>query len=102
MHIRWVGVLCAMLLFSGCATYGVGDRITLAEHIASQHDFSRLDIDADRFDLTAFTGPRKGDGVLHVYIEGDGFAWVTRHRPSTHVRRGTGHPGALPPKSSTP
>ncbi|HKQ31181.1 MAG TPA: alpha/beta hydrolase [Burkholderiales bacterium] len=71
-----------MLILVGCASYDVADRTSLIERIAEQHRFRRMDIRTDRFDLVSFVGLRTNGGVLRVYIEGDGFAWVTRREPS--------------------
>lgn len=76
------GVLWGALLLAGCASHSVEDRIALAEKIANENNFSKVEIKTDRFDLVSFVGPQKHRGVLYVYIEGDGFAWVTRSRPS--------------------
>lgn len=77
-------MLCLLwtALLSGCASHSVADRVTQTELITDQHHFSRIDIQTARFDLVAYVGPLKQRNVLHVYIEGDGFAWVTRHQPS--------------------
>lgn len=77
-----VRALGSTLLLVGCASYSVEERISRAEQLATTHNFSKLDIRTNTFDLTAFVGPQKRRGVLHVYIEGDGFAWVTQQQPS--------------------
>lgn len=77
-----VGVLGGLLLLAGCASRDVAERISFVERIANKHHFSRVDVQTSHFDLTAFIGPQTPRGILHVYIEGDGFAWVTRHQPS--------------------
>ena len=60
----------------------VRDRIALAQRLADEHHFSRVVVRSGPFDLTAFVGPQRTNAPLQVYIEGDGFAWVTRHQPS--------------------
>lgn len=74
--------LCGAIALAGCATMEVPQRVAFAEHVAAEHRFSRADIQTEHFRLAAFIGPQKKAGVLHVYIEGDGFAWVTRYKPS--------------------
>jgi pimeloyl-ACP methyl ester carboxylesterase len=74
----------AALWLGGCATHSVTERVALAGRIAGEHAFVQLDIKAGRFHLRSFLGPQGGRDVLHVYIEGDGFAWVTRSRPSAN------------------
>jgi pimeloyl-ACP methyl ester carboxylesterase len=77
-----IGYFLIALLLSGCASHNLEDRIALADKIAARNNFSRVDIKTTRFDLVSFVGPKRGNGPLHVYIEGDGFAWVTRNQPS--------------------
>lgn len=83
MNLRSViGVVGSALLLVGCASLDVPDRISFVERMADKHRFSRVDVQTSHFNLAAFIGPQQQRGVLHVYIEGDGFAWVTRHQPS--------------------
>lgn len=76
------GLVLGALLLAGCASHSVEVRVARAEKIALQSNFSRVDIKTSRFDLVAFVGPQTKGGPLRVYIEGDGFAWVTRQQPS--------------------
>lgn len=77
--------LGSAVILAGCvAVSDVSQRIELADRVAAQHQFSRVSLLARGFVLAAFMGPQTGSGVLHVYIEGDGFAWATRYRPSVN------------------
>ena len=67
---------------SGCASQSVNDRISTAENIAHRAGFERIDIQAERFKLMAFFRLKNAPTILRIYIEGDGFAWATRNRPS--------------------
>lgn len=71
--------LCLLcILLGGCAWR---DGRVLAARMAETHAFQPLTLSTEPFILKAWlklgTGP-----VLHVYIEGDGFAWRSRHEPS--------------------
>ncbi len=74
----------AALWLAGCASHTVPQRVALAERIAAERGFVKVDVRAGRFDLRAYLGQQRTRDVLHVYIEGDGFAWVTRSQPSTN------------------
>jgi dienelactone hydrolase len=74
----------AALWLAGCASHSVPERGALAERIAFERGFVRIDMKAGRFHLRSYLGPQGGRDILHVYIEGDGFAWVTRYRPSAN------------------
>lgn len=75
-------VFVGALLLGACASLSVDDRIAQADDIAARHGFAKLEIETRHFPLRAFVGPQRRGGVLHIYIEGDGFAWVTRNKPS--------------------
>jgi hypothetical protein len=78
--------LSTVVALMGCATHDVAERLSLADRIAAQHQFAKRHLRAGRFQLMAWIGPQKKSGVLHIYIEGDGLAWITRtqasHNPS--------------------
>lgn len=83
MRLGLIGIgLCGAIALAGCAATDVPQRVALAERIAAEHRFSKIDIQTEHFRLAAFIGPQEKNRVLHVYIEGDGFAWVTRYKPS--------------------
>lgn len=68
-----------IFLLSACA--GVPSQIersNLAQQLASQHGWSKLDLDTNNFILQAFlpVAPDKTD-TLTIYLEGDGLAWVS-------------------------
>src|SRR3569623_95825 len=74
----------AIALLGGCATQSIDERIALAESIADRAGFKKIDIDTARFRLAAFIRPAYSKKILRIYIEGDGFAWATRHHPSVN------------------
>jgi hypothetical protein len=69
--------LCAAL--AGCTGL---DRNARADALAGPAGLSRESIDTGSFLLTAFSRITRPDAPLDLYIEGDGFAWVTRNEPS--------------------
>ena len=72
------GVLCFML--AGCSTVGTGHRA--ADSIASKSRFEKEYIKTDLCSLTTFHNFTKPGAPLTIYIEGDGFAWRSRHELS--------------------
>jgi hypothetical protein len=72
-------VLCLSVLAGGCAGL---DRDAHADAIAAPAGLAREQIAADGFVLTAFTRITRRDAPLDLYIEGDGYAWVSRTEPS--------------------
>lgn len=78
-------LLLAILSFSftGCLTVPSSDeRISTADRIAQEAGFRRTRVRTAPFLLTAYTKIREPGQPLHIYIEGDGYAWVTRNRVS--------------------
>jgi dienelactone hydrolase len=76
-------------LLSACATL---DPRTRASMLAEHAGLRREEVQAGMFRLTTFSRVTRVDTPLHVYIEGDGLAWVSRTQPSTDPtpRRATG------------
>ena len=62
------------------------ERHAAAAQVAAQADWQRLELDAGEFVLAAFVPPglelAPASGVLTVYMEGDGAAWVDGDTPS--------------------
>lgn len=78
-------LLVVAVLAAGCAVVtGQHDGRTLARALAGAHGFTPLRLDGGEYVLQGWLrgGPASSGGVLHVYIEGDGFAWRTRTEPS--------------------
>lgn len=77
--------LFLIVLCSACATIpSLEQRRLIADSLAAGHDWQASLLPAGRFDVVAYT-PRhiQAAEALTVYIEGDGFAWVTGARPSS-------------------
>ena len=68
----------------GCATLPDAQQRTLnVENLAIGQGWSRSDIPAGIFTISAFSSHRLSLAKsLHVYIEGDGLAWINRETPS--------------------
>ena len=71
--------LCVVGAQTGCA---VLDRDAHAQALAERGRLERQRVDTGRFVLTAFVRISQPRVPLHVYIEGDGFAWRSRTEPS--------------------
>lgn len=67
------------LLLSGCISV---DPNTTAQQIAVQGGLTSEKFDADPFPIVGWYRIAPPVNTLHVYIEGDGFAWKNRTTPS--------------------
>jgi len=68
----------AVLAVAGCAS-----RVETAAGIASGGRLAPRTIATEHFDLRAYQRLDGGGGALTVYLEGDGYAWISASRPST-------------------
>ncbi len=81
MRIHRLLPLAAILFLSGCLTVpSAGERLTTADTIAQGAGFHRSRVRTAPFLLTAYSKIQEPGKELHIYIEGDGYAWVTRNR----------------------
>lgn len=79
MRSVWIACFC---LLAGCAHQEVSDRVQAVASLFDRHGFVQRDIITDQFNLRVWQHSVAGAGTMHVYIEGDGFAWVNRYQPS--------------------
>ena len=82
ISLRPANLALALLLLQGCSTTGLSERRTLATDLAAEHAWQRETIRTTSFQLAAWLGPASPGRTLTLYIEGDGFAWASRSRPS--------------------
>ncbi|WP_043202950.1 alpha/beta hydrolase [Paraburkholderia acidipaludis] len=75
-------LLAACLFVSAGAGCAALDPVGHADAIAQAAHLQRERIDAGDFVLTAYAKIGKPGEPLHVYIEGDGQAWISRTQPS--------------------
>jgi len=76
-----VGTVLAICGLAGaCAT--PADRTASATRIAATAGLSRATFTTNTFRIVGFTRFSDPAAPASVYIEGDGFAWATRNRPS--------------------
>jgi pimeloyl-ACP methyl ester carboxylesterase len=79
---RAAGLLFVLLLVGGCAGLFVS-RHEKAAWLAAEQGWQKHILSAGRFDLTGFSkGFAGASRELTVYIESDGYSWVTKNRPS--------------------
>ncbi|MBD8163186.1 alpha/beta fold hydrolase [Erwinia persicina] len=71
--------VCCSLLLAGCMAE---NRVATADAIARQADLKPADIPAGPFVLRGWKRIYDPHQPVHLYIEGDGFAWVTPGQPS--------------------
>ena len=86
MSIRSFKTSLLFLVFLGisaCVNTAV-TRIQSANHIAHDAYFSKQDINANGFTLRSYARMAGSGTSANIYIEGDGFAWAGRSRPSTN------------------
>jgi pimeloyl-ACP methyl ester carboxylesterase len=77
--------MAALIAFlsSGCLTVpSASERLSTADAIAQASGFHRSRVQTRPFLITAYSKIQSPGLSLHIYIEGDGYAWVTRNRVS--------------------
>ncbi len=70
------------LSLSACSTATLSGRQDLAQDIASSAGLHKQTIAASPFMLAAFIKTGQINAPAHIYIEGDGLAWLSRTQPS--------------------
>ncbi|MFZ5802226.1 MAG: alpha/beta hydrolase [Candidatus Omnitrophota bacterium] len=74
----------ALIVLAGCATLpSHEERIATADSIAQAAGLRRTIFRTPTFALTGYQRLTESGGPVQVYIEGDGYAWVTSHRLSS-------------------
>ena len=68
-------------LVSACSTFS-SERRVKADEVALAAGFGKILITTNPFVLTAYVRLSKPGQPVHIYIEGDGYAWVTPTRIS--------------------
>lgn len=72
-----------LFFLTGCLTVPTAsERLSTAENIAQGAGFHPSRIRTTPFLITAYSRIREPGKDLHIYIEGDGYAWVSRNRVS--------------------
>lgn len=76
--------LVALLLPSCVSVPSLPQRTVTANTLAKTHQWQAKKIETKYFDLISYQpkSPLQPKKVLTVYIEGDGFAWLTKHKIS--------------------
>ncbi|SAL00477.1 Alpha/beta hydrolase family protein [Caballeronia fortuita] len=77
----FAAIACVIAMFgiAGCVTV---DRNAHADALGARAHLQRETLRTGMFALTAYSRITRNDAPIHVYIEGDGFAWVSRSEPS--------------------
>jgi hypothetical protein len=77
-------VLCTLLLaLAACAHISPQDRRQNADTLAAARGWQQMPLPTKEFLLMAYVPPTKtATDTLAIYIEGDGFAWITASQPS--------------------
>lgn len=80
-HLSIPTLLILCLFLSGCVTSSPG-RSEKANEIARTNGFDETIVRAQPFAIAAYSRIREPGKPVQIYIEGDGYAWVTRNRVS--------------------
>lgn len=78
--VRAFSLFVALAWLGGCGT--VEHRIQKADTIALDNGFSISNIQTSTFPLYSAQRIASNPDAIHIVIEGDGYAWVDRFRPS--------------------
>jgi dienelactone hydrolase len=80
LKINYVPVIYLLLLITACTPLSLlRERNELAKNIAQKGQLTASNIDTGRFFLKTYQkGLDSSSETLHVYIEGDGYAWKRR------------------------
>jgi alpha/beta superfamily hydrolase len=62
-----------------CSTHHVTSRIKYADQLSSQGALTKKIIKTNSFSLLTYSKISNANSALHIYIEGDGFAWRNRY-----------------------
>ncbi|WP_312981614.1 alpha/beta hydrolase [Atlantibacter sp.] len=76
---RYYLLISLMFLLAGCVNSGSRDRAAL---LAKKSGLNTRDLQTTSFKLRSWQRISDPTQPVQVYIEGDGFAWVSRSRPS--------------------
>ena len=69
--------------FAGCLTSpSASERFSTAENVAQEAGLHQSRVRTTPFLITAYSRIQESGKDLYIYIEGDGYAWVTRNRVS--------------------
>ena len=80
----WVAMGCSLFFLSGCISLDGQEHSHQAQDLALASHWQELNVHTSSYDLSAYLSPQKSDnGVLTIYIEGDGSSWVHGEFPSS-------------------
>jgi len=82
--VYWVAMGCSLFFLGGCVSLDGQERSHQAQDLALVLHWQELKINTSPYDLRAYLSPQKSnDGVLTIYIEGDGSSWIHGEFPSS-------------------
>lgn len=83
MARNYPALLIGLLALAACANITPQERRQHADMLAAAHGWQQLRLPTEQFVLAAYAPkPILQAGVLTVYIEGDGLAWLSGSQPS--------------------
>ena len=75
-------VLMSIMITTACSRLSLERRHNLAEGIAELSNMQEYVIEAGLFNLTTWQRVREKEKPIHIYIEGDGLAWLSKYKVS--------------------
>jgi hypothetical protein len=81
-ELIWITLLLLLLTLSGCNS--LNTRVSHAEAIASKNGFIKKVIPTEQFNIFSFQKTNSYSDTAVIYIEGDGLAWINKHRVSNN------------------
>jgi hypothetical protein len=69
----------SLLFLSSCAIHSVENRVKYADALSNKNSLEKKVIKTENFYLLTYSKISDPKSALHVYIEGDGFAWRNRY-----------------------
>ena len=81
-HLSMWSILVMALSTSSCTTTDINTLIQSADDGAIKLGFEKRELRGGLFRLLTYQRLKKPNSPMTIYIEGDGYAWITRHRVS--------------------
>lgn len=82
--MKLLSILLCLFLAACTNIPSPAERHSLADALAGDHGWKSINLPSGAFELVAYLPANPGRaGTLTVYIEGDGFAWISGSQPST-------------------
>ena len=78
VNLKYMFSIIFVIFFTSCARYSLESRLDYAQELANKNHFILENIQTKNFYLRTYRKLNNNKQALRIYVEGDGFAWVTR------------------------